>query len=313
MMNLRNKTRHLVVATVVAASMSVALVGCSNSAGTPVSTDKTPTAAAGPFDQALHDSLPEAIKAAGEIKAGSPTQNAPYIFLDGTTPAGIIPGLAEEVGKVLGVKVTFVDMKFPGLVPALQSQKIDIIWSVMNDNPEREKTLDFVNFIRTSSSLVVPKGNPKGIKSISDLCGNSIGTLRGSEQSALVETQNTKCTAAGKAAIDLKLYDDGGVVQTQLRAGQIDASFKGTAAANYAVAQGDETDVIKGETYLGGAFGIAVPKTETDLSAALQAAIKKTVESGAYLKILTQFSDSGDALTAEQILINGVGAGKFNK
>lgn len=310
MLNLRNRTHRLVLATIVTASISVALVGCSGNAETP--TTETPSSTAGPFDQALHDSLPDSIKAAGEIKAGSPTQNAPYISLDGTTPVGIIPGLAEEVGKVLGVKVTFVGMAFPGLVPALQAKKVDILWTVMNDNAEREKTLDFVNFIRTTSSMVVQKGNPKGINSIADLCGNSIGTLRGSEQAALVEEQNTKCLADGKPAIDLKLYDDGGVVQTQLRAGQIDASFRGTAAANYAVAQGESTDVVKGETYLGGAFGIAVPKTETALSAALQAAIKKTVESGAYLEVLTKFSDAVDALTVDEILINGVGAGKFN-
>lgn len=309
-----SKTHSWMPAIAVVSSLAIALTACGGAGSTaPAAAGTKATEVKSTFDQKLHDSLPESVKQAKKLRIGSPTNNAPFITKPSGDAVGLIPDLAHEVGEVLGIETEFIETPFPGLIPAMQAKRLDIAWTNMNDTPTREQTLNFVNFLHTSAAFMIAKGNPKNINSIEDLCGAKAGTVRGSGQATLMEDQSGKCTQSGKPAVDIKLYDDLATGQAQLASKQIDAFFGEKGSMVYIASKVDNGKAFEvvGKTYLGGVFGIAVPKDEPELADTLMAALKAVEANGAYTETLKKYNLSEDALTATEIQINGVGAGAF--
>ena len=58
-------------------------------------------------------------------------------------PAGVSVDLANALGKYLGRDVEIQNIPFDGLIPSLQTRKIDLIISSMTATAERAKTIDF--------------------------------------------------------------------------------------------------------------------------------------------------------------------------
>src|SRR6478752_5133698 len=86
--------------------------------------------------------------AGNDIKAGSITNSPPMISYasDGTTLQGAIVDLAAAMSKQMGRTIAFESIPFNALIPAMQAKRIDITFTMMNDTPEREKVIDFVDF-----------------------------------------------------------------------------------------------------------------------------------------------------------------------
>jgi len=82
-------------------------------------------------------------------------------------PAGISVELANALGKYLGRDVEIQNIPFDGLIPSLQTRKIDLIISSMTATAERAKTIDFSNpYLKTGLCLLVAKNST--IQSIQD-------------------------------------------------------------------------------------------------------------------------------------------------
>jgi polar amino acid transport system substrate-binding protein len=82
-------------------------------------------------------------------------------------PAGVSVDLAQALGKFLGREVQIVNIPFDGLIPSLQTRKIDLIISSMTATPERAKAIAFSDpYLKTGLCLLVGKSSP--IQSIDD-------------------------------------------------------------------------------------------------------------------------------------------------
>jgi polar amino acid transport system substrate-binding protein len=306
----KNKSALTAAAGLAAAAMM--LTGCGgNSAASPAAGPADKASTANPSIQAM---LPQKIKDAGVIRNAMPANLPPYAYKDkGKDLTGVIPDLTAAVGSVLGVKFEVVDTAFPGIVPALKADRADVVWSVMTDSPDREKELDFVNYFLAPAGFMVPKGNPKGIHSIEDTCGLQVGTLRGNSKLPELEAQGKKCVAAGKPTVTVKLYDETGAGQTQLRSGNIDAWFGGVTEQEYLAQSVDNgsvfevTDARVGHT----AYGVGVIKGNDDLVKAIQAATVEVIKSGEYDKILAKWHAEAGALKADGVIVNGAGKGIY--
>ena len=60
-------------------------------------------------------------------------------------------------------------------------QHVDVL-SAMSDTPERQKSIDFVDYFTAGTSILVKKGNPQKINSLDDFCGKTIALQRGTTQ-----------------------------------------------------------------------------------------------------------------------------------
>src|SRR5439155_6384134 len=92
-----------------------------------------------------------------------------------TTPIGSDIEIGAELARRMGVKAEFANTGFDGIIAALLSNKCDAIISGMNDTPERAKQVSFAHYLSVGMSIMVPKGNPKGIHQQLDLCGHTAG------------------------------------------------------------------------------------------------------------------------------------------
>ena len=230
-------------------------------------------------------------RAAGDIKAGSITNSPPMISYasDGTTLQGAIVDLAAAMSKQMGRTIVFESIPFNALIPAMQAKRIDITFTMMNDTPEREKLLDFVDFFNLGTMLLIKKGNPEHVESLETLCGKTVSTVQGSTQIKLVDDASANCKAEGKPAIENLQYAQPSDARLQVQTGHVAAFLGNTPVMIYlAKTAGDGTifDVVRGHEYQPVPLGIGVAKSNAELRDALKKSLDALIADGTYRKIL---------------------------
>ena len=125
-------------------------------------------------------SPPPKIASAKKITYCSDLSGPPLGFFDESgRPVGSDVDLGEEIAKRLGVTAVWANTPFSGIVPALQAKNCDAILSQLFDKPARREVIDFVDYMYSSESFLVPKGNPKNVRTIADLSGLKIAVENG--------------------------------------------------------------------------------------------------------------------------------------
>lgn len=84
--------------------------------------------------------------------------------------------IAKKIAEGLGKELVIVKTEWDGLVPAIQSGKIDAIIAGMSPTPERAKTIDFSDVYYTSDLVMVVKkgGEYENATKLSDFKGATI-------------------------------------------------------------------------------------------------------------------------------------------
>ena len=259
--------------------------------------------------------LPADIKKAGAIKVGSDIAYPPVEYMQGGKAVGIDPDIADALGKQLGVKFQFQNGKFDELIVGLQANRFNVIMSAMNDTKDRQTGVnsdtgkkagtgvDFVDYFTAGTSILVQKGNPKGIKSLDDLCGKVVALERGTTSEGIAKAQNTKCTKDGKKAITLQTFDTDPEALLRLKQGASVADLNDfpVAAYNAKTSGGGKDFEVVGDQIEAGPYGIATGKENTQLRDALQAAVSAIIKNGEYQKILQKWNVTDGAVTEAKI------------
>jgi polar amino acid transport system substrate-binding protein len=271
----------------------------------------TPAAAEGLTD--LGRRLPQRIRTAREIRVGSDVSYAPVEFYDAFAPdvldrpvgdpepqvRGIDPDLATELGRKLGVRFTFVNTPFDELIPSLKADRFDLIISSMTATPERAKEIGFLEYFQAGTSILVASGNPKRIRSMADLCGETVTLQAGTIHEQLVAAQQADC---GARPIKARSLDSGTQVVLEVKFGRADAALADFPVAAYNAkvsGQGHDFQVV-GEQIDPGPYGIGLRKDDTELRSVLQEALREIVADGSYDRVLTKWNVTDGALkTAE--------------
>lgn len=263
----------------------------------------------------LADKLPADIKKAGVIKVGSDIAYPPVEYMEGGKAVGIDPDIADALGKQLGVKFEFQNGKFDQLIVGLQSKRFNAIMSAMNDTKDRQNGIDsdsgkkagngidFVDYFTAGTSILVQKGNPKGVKSLDDLCGKVVALQKGTTSEGIAKAQSTKCTKDGKKAITLQTFDTDPEALLRLKQGASVADLNDfpVAAYNAKTSGGGKDFEVVGDQIEAGPYGIGVSKESTQLRDALQAAMEAIIKNGEYTKILQKWNVTDGAVTEAKI------------
>ncbi|WP_426244988.1 ABC transporter substrate-binding protein [Nocardioides sp. LHG3406-4] len=259
-------------------------------------------------DAALYAALPQSIKDRGSLIVGADISYAPMEFYDedGKTPKGADIDLAKALGKVLGVPVTFANGTLASQITTLNAKRTDVIISAMTDTPERRQEIDFVDYLKAGTAIVVKKGNPEGIASLDDLCGKKVAALRGTTQEAMLDDQSAKCTEAGKPGIEQLNFDNDSQGLLQVRQGRAVANLNDFAVAKYNVetAGGGDFYEVAGDLIPAvGSYGIGVRKDDAELRDAMLKAVETIMSDGSYDAVLEKWGLEGSALDAP--VVNG--------
>ncbi|WP_031520316.1 ABC transporter substrate-binding protein [Streptomyces sp. NRRL F-5123] len=303
----------------VAVAGTLVLTGCGDQTkdDSPAAGSSPSTAAGGATTSATPDSLfaqlPQKYQSSKVVQVGTDASYAPMEQTENGQIVGIDPDLGAALGEKLGVTFKFTNGKFDGLITSLQTGRSDIVMSAMSDTKARQQGLDekgkkigtgvdFVDYYNSGSSLLVQKGNPKGVKTLADLCGMTVAVQRGTIYEDAFKKQKTAC---GSKGLTIQAFDTDAEAQTRVKAGGAVADLNDTPVAAYiAQTSGKGSDFeVAGAPSDAGPFGIAVSKDDPQLRDALKAAMDAIVADGTYAKILQKWNASSGAITT--VAING--------
>jgi polar amino acid transport system substrate-binding protein len=245
----------------------------------------------------IYDSLPQKIKDAGVIRAATESDYPPFDFLDDKNQLiGADIDISNALGKIMGVPIQNVNTDFSAIIPGLQAGRFDIGVSSIGDYIERAKTMDFVDYYRGGTSFLIRAGS-KEPKSETDVCGTSVGVLKGTSSETLAHGSSDRCTAAGKKAITVNAYPTQSAAVLALKSGRID-SVSGDSATNGYSASNVSLNIRNAGLSVYGDrpyYGIAIPKN-SPLFQPVMDAMEELIQSGVYAAILKKWGIADGAV-----------------
>ena len=216
----------------------------------------------------------------GVLRMGTNATFPPYEYVDENNEvAGIDADIAAAIADKLGMELEITDMAFDSLIPALQSDTIDIVLAGMTVDPERAESVNFTDSYATGVQvIIVPEDSD--IASPDDLEGKNIGVQTGT-------TGDLQCTDAyGQEFV--KQFDNGPLAVAALLNGQVDCVvIDNEPAKNYVAA--NEGLKILDTAYANEDYAAALAKEDTELFEQVNAAIQELKEDGTIASIIEKY------------------------
>lgn len=216
----------------------------------------------------------------GVLRMGTNATFPPYEYVDENNEvAGIDADIAAAIADKLGMELEITDMAFDSLIPALQSDTIDIVLAGMTVDPERAEQVNFTDSYATGVQvIIVPEGSD--IASPDDLEGKNIGVQTGT-------TGDLYCTDDyGQEFV--KQFDNGPLAVAALLNGQVDCVvIDNEPAKNYVAA--NEGLKILDTAFANEDYAAALAKEDTELYEQVNAAIQELKEDGTIASIIEKY------------------------
>lgn len=292
--------RHIVLVGAVATATIASGCAAPDQAASSGGTKGTQTASASSLgkDEAIAATLPEAIRSAGTVRVASGVSFPPMEFFDtdNKTVLGFDADLGAALGQVLGVKFDFQNTNFDGIIGGLDAGRYDLSLTSMIDKKSRQTTVDFIDYLNSGVAFMVKKGNPKGLKDKMDLCGKTAAVEKSATGDLSVDDISKECKAAGKPAVNKQPFPDQASAVQALQSGRADAVVALDLTLAYNVKQAPNAFEIPVKPFGTLPVGIPVPKKSPELRDAVQAALRKVIDSGTYDQLLVKWNLQNQAL-----------------
>lgn len=250
------------------------------------------------------DKLPEKIQEAGVLNIASYIGYPPFEYYedDNTTITGIDREIADELEKQLGVVFEFHNVPFDSIVPGLAANRYDLAMSAMSDTMERKKQVDFVDYFKNGEAIMLRADNDGSITTITDLCGKTVGGIKGTTGVDQTDEQSAKCEKEGKPAIKHTIFPGQNEAVLAIQNNRVEAVVLGYSSGAYIADQSDGKLTMTKPFLTDDIFGIVFPKGSEQLMEAFQLGLTAILESGRYQEILDSYGQSDGAV--EEITIN---------
>lgn len=241
--------------------------------------------------------LPADIRKSGVVEVGTDPTSAPYDFFDKNNKlVGLEQDLATAMGRVLGITFHFNAAQFPSIIPAIQSGRWQLGMAGFGDFAPREKVVNEIDYETEATGIVVPQGNPLGIKRLQDFCGHSIAVVQGSIPQQLAEEAAKTCKA-GKS-MSVLAFPNQAAADLAARSQRADGSLDTYGVAVYTLAHApqEKLEVLSFKRYAVGYQAIVVSKKTPQLRNAIVAALNELKKDGAYRAIFAKWGLSANML-----------------
>jgi polar amino acid transport system substrate-binding protein len=200
-------------------------------------------------------------------------------------PKGISVLIAEELGAHLGREVEIVDLPFGSLIPALETDKIDVILASMSITDERKEKINFSEPYMYFKILSVVN-NESGIEGYDDIFTKEGITFVAPKSFATLDLARAK--ANNPVILE---FDDKATATFELANGNADIFMVDAVSAVSIASNYDNLNVIY-EPVDVSPIGMGVRKTDTELLEKLNEFISKTEELGVNDKVRDQYNDT---------------------
>ena len=214
-----------------------------------------------------------------KLYVGTNAEFEPFEYRDGGNIVGFDIELIGEISKLINKDIEVEDMAFDGLLPALQTKKIDLIIAGMTATEERKKFVNFSESYYKSQQAIVVNKDENGINNFDNLIGKEVGVVLGYTGDIIVsEMANVKVqryNATSEAIMALK--------SKKVQAVVLDYE----PAKNYS-AQNQELKLIETDSQ-SEEYAIAIRKEDTQLLNDINKALATLKENGTYDALLNKY------------------------
>lgn len=218
----------------------------------------------------------------GKLYVGTNAEFYPFEYLEDGKIVGFDAELIEAIGKKLDKEIVWKNMAFDGLLPALQSKKIDVIIAGMTATEERKKFVNFSDPYFVSNQMIIVNTNDeksKDITSYESLPNHSVGVVLGYTGDVAVSKLEN---------VDVQRFNGASEAIMSLKAKKVQAVVIDSEPAKNYVKNNEglkliSTDIAKEE------YSIAVGKEDIKLAEDINSAYKELVKDGTFDKLITKY------------------------
>jgi len=229
-------------------------------------------------------SVPAHAKPAPDLRwAADAKSGAPYVFVDPKDPKkfmGFEYDILQKVAETLGRNLVVVQNEWDSLIPGLDRGDYDVAANGIEITPERSKEVLFSSpYYATFEQLVVGAQEEK-IKSLADVSGRRIGTLKASLGHLILERETRA---------EVVFYEEESSGYHDVEIGRLDGFFIDYPIALYYALHNQKLKSV-GEPTGNMKYGIAVSKRNPELRDAINGALTQLQNSGELEKILSKWN-----------------------
>ncbi|WP_293720510.1 basic amino acid ABC transporter substrate-binding protein [uncultured Cetobacterium sp.] len=203
------------------------------------------------------------------------TEFPPFEYIENGEIKGFDIDLIKEIGKILNKEIVLKNIQFDGLIPALQTGKLDVIIAGMTVTAEREKNINFSNPYYTSKQLLIVNKNST-LSTLESLKGHKVGVVLGC-------TGDVIATEMGNS-ITLYRYNTTSESIMALNANKIDAVILDSEPAKNFVKNNSNLKYIDNELAKED-YAIAVGKQNLTLVKNINTALETLKSNGTFKKL----------------------------
>jgi ABC-type amino acid transport substrate-binding protein len=228
----------------------------------------------------------EKIKSSGALTIGTRTGSPPFAYINKNNEwvgfsidlvdVLIKPEIEKAVGK--SIKIEKKESTPQTRIPLLTSNSVDLIAETMTDTPQRREQVDFsLTFFYTGAQFLVKKGSP--IHGVNDIAGKRIASQQGSTNAKIIREKYPQA--------QLREFPDQPAAFQALAQGQVDAyTNDGIQLAGLKAKAPNPSDwEVVGDFYSEEPYGMAMRKGDAKFKAAVDAGLRKGLESGKYFDV----------------------------
>ncbi len=209
-----------------------------------------------------------------KVKIGFNAEYPPYEYIEGDQYVGFNVEVVTKTMELANIEFELINMGFDGLLPALQSKKVDLIFGV-SPTPDRKKMVDYTisyTFDEDDNEVILVHKDFEGIITADNLSGKTVAALLGSLQETVIKSIEGTV---------LKSYDSYTGALLDLNNKKIDAILVSITPAKEYMSQNPNI-VIGGyiEVTDVDGYAIAFNKGQDALKAKLDKAIQQLLDDG---------------------------------
>ncbi|MDG5776010.1 basic amino acid ABC transporter substrate-binding protein [Haloarculaceae archaeon H-GB1-1] len=227
--------------------------------------------------------------------------DGPTAITAGTAP-GFPPFEMKEEGELVGFDIDLLEavvseaegyeldgwkeFEFKSLIPALNSDKIDVVAAGMTITDKRDETIDFTDpYYSSDQAIVVRKGGDFAPSELSDLSGHKVGAQKGTTGESVVKSELIE--AGDLKESNYNAYDNYVLAVQDLENGNIDAIVIDQPVGQTFEANRDVSIQFTYET--GEKFGFGVRTDADEMTTALNDGLAAVREGGTYEELTSKW------------------------